>query len=597
MLLAGLGSSWALARAVERQQQHHLSTAMDQRAQAVGGAVTAEINRYSDTILDLAVAVGAQSDLTAADFATLTSRLSRDRLPGVSSAAFVVAASDAQIPEVQARWRAAGNSALTLAPFGTGTEHFFPVLTHSLDGVSARDGRDVSQAKEPTQALLEARSRIQVAASPTYVLLMDRSLPIDEQQLSFVLTAPVYGGEGTPDAGRFQGWILMGLRGTDFITTTMRTASQQTVAVRLFDVSTSGAPVVAVAHYTEGRTITDPRMARTVVVPVAGREWQLLVQPTAGISVLTGPSLTRIATGAGILFTLLLTLLLTVLLTSRNRALARVDRATATLRSDIERRELLETELRGREEELQAFAGIVAHDLKAPLMSLAGYGKILADEYAPALDGQAVGYVDRILHNVRRMQILITDLLAYAAARDAQLDYQPVDLNALVQDIITERLHGLDEVPHIETAMLPMVDGDPVLLRQLLDNLIGNSLKYVSPGVLPHISVNYETQATGWRITVADRGIGISADEQHAVFESFHRARASAGYTGTGLGLAICRRITKRHGGDIGVCPNPGGGSLFWFTLPTGVRLPVAPDDRVTGEKHLVGGSASWPPR
>jgi hypothetical protein len=107
------------------------------------------------------------------------------------------------------------------------------------------------------------------------------------------------------------------------------------------------------------------------------------------------------------------------------------------------------------------------------------------------------------------------------------------------------------------------------MLRHVLDNLIGNALKYVRPDAKPRVDVTASpAPAGGVRVEVADRGIGIPDLDKPEVFESFHRSTAAAGYAGTGLGLAICRRIVERHGGAIGVADNPGGGTRFYFTLP-----------------------------
>ena len=117
---------------------------------------------------------------------------------------------------------------------------------------------------------------------------------------------------------------------------------------------------------------------------------------------------------------------------------------------------------------------------------------------------------------------------------------------------------------------------DPAMLRHVLDNLIGNALKYVQAGRAARIDVTAVPDTGGWiRVEVADRGIGIPDVDKADIFESFHRSETAAGYAGTGLGLAICRRIVERHGGAIGVTDNPGGGTRFHFTL-----RPAGPPDR-----------------
>jgi signal transduction histidine kinase len=137
----------------------------------------------------------------------------------------------------------------------------------------------------------------------------------------------------------------------------------------------------------------------------------------------------------------------------------------------------------------------------------------------------------------------------------------------VIQDRIAHL--GPDDRPEVEARPLPAVTADPAMLRHVLDNLVGNALKYVQPDTRPRVEVRAGTAAEGWvRIEVADRGIGIPDEHKPAVFERFHRAHTGSGYAGTGLGLAICRRIVERHGGEVGVADNPGGGTVFHFTVP-----------------------------
>jgi signal transduction histidine kinase len=235
------------------------------------------------------------------------------------------------------------------------------------------------------------------------------------------------------------------------------------------------------------------------------------------------------------------------------------------------------TELRRYETDLAVFAGVVAHDLKAPLAVIRGHCETAADELADAPDGPAVGEartaLGRIAGGVDRMAGLIDTLLAYTTSRDAPLRLAPTPLGPLVEDVIAGRTGHLRPsdalLPEIYVGPLPDVEADPAMLRHVLDNLIGNSLKYVQPGRVARVDVTAGTAPPGWtRIEVADRGIGIPDADKPNIFESFHRAHTAAGYAGTGLGLAICRRIVERHGGVIGVADNPGGGTRFEFTLP-----------------------------
>ena len=224
---------------------------------------------------------------------------------------------------------------------------------------------------------------------------------------------------------------------------------------------------------------------------------------------------------------------------------------------------------RRHRDELASFAGVVAHDLLNPLATIEGWSEALAGELD--LDGR--DSIGRIQRAATRMRSLINGLLAYTTARDASLSPAAVDLGDVVRDIATGRLdHAASTaapMPCFVLDDLPVVDADPVLTRQLLENLIGNAIKYTAAGVVPRIAVSGEPTGDGFvRIAVDDNGIGIPAGQHEAVFQNFHRAHAGAGYAGTGLGLAICKRIVERHGGTITATANAGGGSRMTFTLP-----------------------------
>jgi signal transduction histidine kinase len=225
------------------------------------------------------------------------------------------------------------------------------------------------------------------------------------------------------------------------------------------------------------------------------------------------------------------------------------------------------TELAHREE-LAAFAGVVAHDLRNPLAAIDGWTEMIADELdAGALDAQlAREFVSRVRSSSRRMRELIKDLLAHATSSQRDLELSRVDVTQLVEEIAAARhAEGF-----VSCSPIPPVSADGVLVRQVLDNLIGNALKYVAPGVEPKITV-HGCQSLPHLVTIqiADNGIGIPAGEREKIFDEFHRAHYRD-YEGSGLGLSIVRRIITRHDGTIMVRANPAGqGSVFEFTLPS----------------------------
>jgi signal transduction histidine kinase len=262
------------------------------------------------------------------------------------------------------------------------------------------------------------------------------------------------------------------------------------------------------------------------------------------------------------------------------------------------------TELRRYETDLSVFAGVVAHDLKAPLAVIRGHCETAAEELAGAPDSPQVAEarqaLTRIARAVDRMAGLIDTLLAYTTSKDAPLRRQRVSLGPLVEDVIHGRTAHLrpgdGPAPDIYVGPLPEVDADPAMLRHVIDNLLGNSLKYVAAGRPARVDITAAPATDGWaRIEIADRGIGIPDDDKPDIFESFHRAGTAAGYAGTGLGLAICRRIVERHGGVIGVSDNPGGGTRFHFTLPLASALERARSARAEIEESRIDPPPAGP--
>ncbi|MET8148802.1 ATP-binding protein [Actinoplanes sp. NPDC049668] len=239
---------------------------------------------------------------------------------------------------------------------------------------------------------------------------------------------------------------------------------------------------------------------------------------------------------------------------------------------------------RRHRDELATFAGVVAHDLLNPLTTIEGWTEACQDILAGLPDqpdvAQARDAAARVHRTAQRMRLLITDLLAYTTARHSEMSPEEVDLAGLARDIGAARVDTATAtnapVPRFDIDELEPVFADRVLVRQLLDNLISNAVKYTAPGTTPRIAVRSARTDAAVTVTIADNGIGIPPGEHHAIFHRFHRAHAGAAYAGTGLGLAICQRIVERHGGTIHAEDNPTGGSRFVFTLPSVVPSAAA---------------------
>ena len=235
---------------------------------------------------------------------------------------------------------------------------------------------------------------------------------------------------------------------------------------------------------------------------------------------------------------------------------------------------------RRERDELASFAGVVAHDLLNPLTVIDGWSEALLEEARAGRllePAEQVLRLERIQRAAERMQHLISDLLAYTTARDLTINPVRVDLAAVASDVAraradANRVRDLLEPLIVVDPDLPPVLAEPVLLRQVVDNLIGNAVKYVAPGVRPQIRVCARRvpgpDVDMVEIEVSDNGIGIPPGQHEQVFDSFHRAHKD-GYRGTGLGLSIVKRIVERHGGTASARDNHNGsGTTMSVSFP-----------------------------
>jgi PAS domain S-box-containing protein len=247
---------------------------------------------------------------------------------------------------------------------------------------------------------------------------------------------------------------------------------------------------------------------------------------------------------------------------------------TAAIR-DISVRKTAEThllnkveELNRSNEELGQFAYIASHDLQEPLRMVASYTQLLSRRYKGKLDSDADEFIAFAVDGANRMQRLIQDLLAFSRVGTKGtelLDYSSEE--ALQQALINLRATIGDSGARVTHDPLPTVLADEMQLIQLFQNLVGNAIKYQSPGV-PQIHVSAARNVEKkWIFSVRDNGLGIDPQYFDKIFGMFQRLHKREEFAGTGIGLAICKKIVERHGGSISVESTPGQGSTFRFTL------------------------------
>lgn len=228
----------------------------------------------------------------------------------------------------------------------------------------------------------------------------------------------------------------------------------------------------------------------------------------------------------------------------------------------------LNKELKRSNEELEQFAYVASHDLQEPLRMVSSYTELLAARYSNQLDDKADLFIHHAVSGAKRMQTLISDLLDYSRVGRQALSITNVDLNQTLTVVLNILQTRIDETnAMIEVGELPTVQVDKARIAQVLQNLIGNAIKF-SGDAPPHVEIQAHREGDAWAISVKDHGIGIDEKQQGRIFEVFQRLHGREEYEGTGIGLAIVKKLVERHGGTIAVQSTPGEGSTFTFTLP-----------------------------
>lgn len=269
----------------------------------------------------------------------------------------------------------------------------------------------------------------------------------------------------------------------------------------------------------------------------------------------------------------------------RTLELSRTSAALRQSRDELEERVRERTsELERSNFELEQFASIASHDLQEPLRKIQTFGGRLHAKCSEALGEQGRDYLSRMLASAARMRMLIHDLLAFSRVATKAQPFVPVSLTSVAHEAVSDLEAQLQETGgRVEVGELPDIEADPSQMRQLLQNLIGNALKYHKAGEPPIVTIEGTTLAEPvphgshvatdsaqlCQIVVRDNGIGFEDRYQDRIFQLFQRLHGRNEYEGTGIGLAICKKIVERHGGTITARGTPGVGAVFTILMPT----------------------------
>jgi light-regulated signal transduction histidine kinase (bacteriophytochrome) len=232
--------------------------------------------------------------------------------------------------------------------------------------------------------------------------------------------------------------------------------------------------------------------------------------------------------------------------------------------------------------ELEQFASIASHDLQEPLRKVQTFAAQLTATEHERLSPEGQDFLRRMSDAAGRMRSLIDDLLMFSRVSTKGRPFVPVDLGEVASQVLVDLELGIEESgARVSIGSLPTVDADPVQMRQLLQNLLGNALKFRREGVVPELEASAEVTDHLAELTIKDNGIGFDAQYATRIFRAFERLNGARSYPGTGMGLALCRKIVERHHGTIQADGELGHGATFTVRLPLEQPRDIAPASSV----------------
>jgi signal transduction histidine kinase len=266
---------------------------------------------------------------------------------------------------------------------------------------------------------------------------------------------------------------------------------------------------------------------------------------------------------------------------------ARLESANAMLRGAAE--------LSRSNAELEQFASIASHDLQEPLRKVQTFAAQLTATEHERLSEEGQDFLRRMSDAAGRMRSLIDDLLMFSRVSTKGRAFVPVELGEVVSQVLVDLELSIEESgARVQIGALPTVEADPVQMRQLMQNLLGNALKFRREGVVPELEVSTKLGDHVAELTIRDNGIGFDAQYATRIFRAFERLNGASAYPGTGMGLALCRKIVERHHGTIHAESVAGHGATFTLRLPLEQPQDSAPatslfPDRVQDEaRHAL---------
>ncbi len=255
------------------------------------------------------------------------------------------------------------------------------------------------------------------------------------------------------------------------------------------------------------------------------------------------------------------------------RKMEQIQETTRRLEINEEQLKEYANKLERSNRELDQFASVASHDLQEPLRKFMYFSETLKENYGARLDEKGREYLERMTNATVRMEKLIKGLLEYSQVTSQAPPFEKVDLNEIVKGVLEDlEINIRDTHAGIKAERLPVLEANPLQMRQLFQNLIGNAIKYKREAVPPVIKIHSAMAADGGdnycEIRVIDNGIGFDNTFGDEIFGLFKRLHGRNSYEGAGIGLAICKKIVEQHRGTISAFSRKGEGATFRIVLP-----------------------------
>ncbi|MGH7845269.1 MAG: sensor histidine kinase, partial [Candidatus Binatia bacterium] len=568
-------------------EQRRVKLEFERRTDNLTQALKENFDNYVDVLYAIDSFFASSAKVERQEFKNFVSRLLL-RHPGIRALSWNPSIQDTQRTALEEAARRDGfsgfqvterNSQERLVRAGRRDEYIPVYYIEPYARNESALGFDVASDPVVNEALNRARHTGKPTATNPITLVQD----ID-RELGFLVFLPIYRyGLPSPEERRLtlQGYAIGAFRISDMVQASLKSVEAKGIEVRLYDdmggekkhllYSSQALESKALPLETE-QLIKPAALQRLTPFVVAGRRWIVQYTPTKEYLVAQRPWPAWGVPAGGLLFTAFLGAFLLVV-TGHTAELQTINRE---LQKEIMERKRgeeatrkLNAELETANKELESFSYSVSHDLRAPLRSINGFSQALVDDYGEKLDAQAKDYIQRVRTATLRMDQLIHDLLQLSRVTRSEMQYEMVDLSRLGERIAAE-LRESGPRRKVEFAIEPELkaNGDPRLLRVVLENLFNNAWKFTEKAPQPKIEFGV-TEHNGSRVYfIRDNGAGFDMAYADKLFGAFQRLHNAAEYPGTGVGLATVQRIIHRHGGQLWAEGVVTKGATFYFVLP-----------------------------